>query len=56
MNNISQIAVQEFELYTVEAFLEAAELGVERHETYDTGILTDPEEGRCILMEVLERI
>lgn len=44
--------MQEFALFTVVSFLEAAELGIERHETYGTGISAERTEGRVIFLEI----
>lgn len=47
-----RIAVRQFALFTVSDFLETAELGIERHEPYDPGVLAERTEGSSILVEV----
>lgn len=56
MNIIWSIAVQEFDMFTVASFLEAAEFGIERHEKYDPGVSAERTEGLRILLEILARI
>lgn len=56
MNAIWRILVQEFALFTVVLFLEAAEFGIEKHETYDPGVFSEQTEGRGILLETQAKI
>lgn len=53
MNSIWCIAVA---VFTIAAFLQWAELGLERHETNDVGVCVDPFVMRGVLLEVSERI
>lgn len=52
MNHICRIAVQEFALFTVAAFLEVVEVDIEINETYYPGVSAERTEGRGILFEI----
>lgn len=56
MKNIWRIAVQQFALFMVDYFAEAAEFYTRRHETYDPGVSAERTEGRVILLDVPARI
>lgn len=52
MNTVWCIAVQEFAVFTIEAFLEADELGIERNDTNDPWVCHDHIMTRGVLLEV----
>lgn len=56
MHRMWWIEIQEFTMLTAAAFIQAAELGIESHATYDTVVSADQMYGRGILLEILERI
>lgn len=56
MNSVWCIAMQEFAVFTISAFIEAVEFGIERHETNDPGVCLDRNMTRGILLEVPGRI
>lgn len=56
MNTMQRISVQEFALFTVESLLEAAEVVIERHETYESGVSAERTDCRGIPLEILAQI
>lgn len=56
MNSIWCIEVQELDLFTIAAFLEAAEFGIERHEKNDPGVCHDSIVARGVMLGVPGRI
>lgn len=56
MKSIWCIAVQEFAVFTLAAFLEAAEHGIERHETKDPGVCRKRDAYMGVLLPIPDRI
>lgn len=56
MHSIWCIAVEVFAIITVASFLEAAELGIERHETNDSGLSTLRDGGSGVLLPIPDHI